>query len=313
MSKKLLCILLVVSMLFVFVGCNKSDEKLDKITLTYVKAPLNVPSIVQKNNSMFAKEFKEDSISVEYSTITAGPKQTEALAAGEIDFLNAVGGTSVILAASNGVELKVISTFSRCPKAFMIVSKSDAVNTVSDLKGKKVGGPKGTILHQLLIAALTTNNLATEDVEFMSMGIPEAMSALENGEIDAALVAGPAAYNSLKSGAKLLTTGDGLIDATIVVAASQKIIDNHPEAVEKFLKVQRDSVNWINENKDEAIKITAKETGLDENAVREMFEWYNFNPEFNEVDQEGLESTQQFLIDNNMLENKIDIKSIIKK
>ncbi|WP_082759828.1 ABC transporter substrate-binding protein [Abyssisolibacter fermentans] len=312
MFKKYICIILAISLLFVFVGCKDNQQaSLEKITLTYVKAPLNVPSIIQKNNQLFANEFKNDNIKVEFSTLTAGPKQTEALAAGEIDFLNAVGGTSVILAAANGVDLEIISTFSRCPKAFMIVTNSDNIESMADLKDKKVGGPKGTILHQLLIAALDNESLSKDDVKFMSMGIPDAMAALANGEIDAALVAGPAAYNSVKSGAKVLTTGEGLIDATIVVAASKKVIDEHPDIVKRFLKVQSDSIKWINENKDEAIKITAKETDLDEKAVKEMFDWYNFDPAFTPEDAKGLEATQKFLIDNGMLDNEININDIV--
>lgn len=312
MFKRYICIILAISLLFIFVGCKDNQQaSLEKITLTYVKAPLNVPSIIQKNNQLFVNEFKNDNIEVEFSPLTAGPKQTEALAAGEIDFLNAVGGTSVILAAANGVDLEIISTFSRCPKAFMIVTNSDNIESIADLKDKKVGGPKGTILHQLLIAALDNENLSKVDVKFMSMGIPDAMAALANGEIDAALVAGPAAYNSVKGGAKVLTTGEGLIDATIVVAASKKIIDEHPDIVKRFLKVQSDSIKWINENKDEAIKITAKETDLDEKAVKEMFDWYDFNPEFTSEDVKGLDATKQFLIDNDMLDNEININDIV--
>lgn len=309
--KKLLSLTLTLCLLFSITACSKNDKNLEKLTLTYVKAPLNITSIVQKNNKLIENAFKKDNVQVEYSTLTAGPKQTEALAAGEIDILNAVGGTSVILAAANGIDLKVISTFSRCPKAFMIVSKSDKIKTIADLKGKKVGGPKGTILHQLLLAALNKNSLSKDDVQLMSMGIPDAMAALENGEVEAALVAGPAAYNIVKNGATILTTGEGLIDATIVVAASKKIIDEHPEAVKKFLQVQADSVKWVSENNDEAIKITAKETDLEESAVKEMFDWYDFSPEFTSTDAEGLKATQQFLIDNGMLENKIEVKDII--
>lgn len=309
--KKIISFTLALCLLLSITSCGNKNETFKELTLTYVKAPLNITSIVQKNNTLFEKEFKNDNINVKYSTLTAGPEQTQALAAGEIDILNAVGGTSVILAAANGIDLKIISTFSRCPKAFMIVSKSDSIKTISDLKGKKVGGPKGTILHQLLLAALDKNSLSNEDVEFMSMGIPNAMSALENGEIDAALVAGPAAYNIVKNGATVLTTGEGLVDATIVVAASKKIIDEHPEIIKRFLKVQADSVKWVQDNNEEAIKITAKETDLEESAVKEMFDWYDFSQEFTSTDAKGLEATQQFLLDNGMLENKIDIKDII--
>ena len=82
----------------------------------YVTAPLNVPSIVEKNEQMFTKEYAKKGIKVKYYDITSGSEQTAALASGNLDFLNAVGGTSAILAASNGVNLKILSVYSRAPQ-----------------------------------------------------------------------------------------------------------------------------------------------------------------------------------------------------
>ena len=46
-------------------GCGGSaEEPLDKLTFTYVTAPLNVPSIVEKEKGIFAKAFEELLISV---------------------------------------------------------------------------------------------------------------------------------------------------------------------------------------------------------------------------------------------------------
>ena len=41
----------------------------------------------------------------------------------------------------------------------MILSKKDEINTPESLKGKKIGGPKGTILHQVLVGYLGKGNL----------------------------------------------------------------------------------------------------------------------------------------------------------
>ena len=88
-------------------GCNSqkpaAKAELPKtIHITYVKAPLNVPSIVEKKMGLFEKEFGKDKIAVDFPEITAGPKQTEAMAAGSVDFAHCLGGTSAILAAANG-------------------------------------------------------------------------------------------------------------------------------------------------------------------------------------------------------------------
>ena len=164
-------------------GCGQEKsanaaKKPETINMTYVKSPLNIPSIIEKKDQVFEKAFKDDGITITYSDLDAGPKQTEALAAGKIDVCHALGGTSAILARANGIDLTVVGVYSRAPEAFMIMTKDPSIQSVKDLKGKKIAGPKGTILHQLLLAALAKEGMSADDVQFVSMGIPQAAAAL---------------------------------------------------------------------------------------------------------------------------------------
>ena len=118
-------------------------EKNGTLSVTYVKSPLNVPSIVEQDQEIFASVFGPMGYDVQYSDLTTGPEQTQALASGDIQFLNAVGATSVILSASNDADIKIMSIYSRSPKAFKLFAKDDSIKTAKDLKGKKVAGPKG--------------------------------------------------------------------------------------------------------------------------------------------------------------------------
>lgn len=79
------------------------------------------------------------------------------------------------------------------------MAKDPAIKTTADLKGKKVAGPKGTILHQILIAALDKEGFAPSDVKFLSMGIPESVNAMMTGSVDIALVAGADVLRAEKS------------------------------------------------------------------------------------------------------------------
>lgn len=321
-KKKFLALILTVAMgLFLFAGCGNNSDKNDKkeaknpkeINVTYVKAPLNVPSILEKNDKLFEKEFSKDGIGVKFHEITSGPDQTAALAAGELDFLHALGGTSAILAASNGVDLKILNVYSRAPKGFMILTKDKKIKSVKDLKGKKIAGPKGTVLHQLLVSALDKNGMSIKDVKFVNMGIPEASAALSNGSVDAALLAGPAALKAENNGAKLVVNGEGLVDGTIVTAVSGKFLNEHPDLVKRFEKVHNETIEYMKKNKDKVIKETAKEVGLTDKETREMYSWYNFDPQITKADIKDLEKTQDFLIKNGMQKKKIDINSIIFK
>jgi sulfonate transport system substrate-binding protein len=281
------------------------------ISLTYVKAPLNIPSILEKKQAVFEKEFEKDKIAVQYSEITVGSKQTEAMAAGSLDFAHALGGTSAILAAANGVDLKVVGIYSRAPKAFVILTKGDAIKSVADLKGKKVAGPKGTILHQLILAALAKNGLKPDDIQFVSLDLPSSVAALMNGSVDAALSAGPDAIRAEKAGAQVLTTGEGLVEATIVTAVRGEFLQKHPELVKRFLAAHRATVDSIKTNPEQALAMTAAETGLPLEAVKQMYPMYDFDFTIKASDIAELKRTQDFLLQNGMLKKSIEIEKLI--
>lgn len=283
------------------------------IMVTYVKSPLNVPSIVEKDQEIFTNAFKELGYEVGYSDLTTGPEQTQALASGDIQFLYAVGATSVILAASNGLDIKIISTYSRSPKAFKLFGADESIKSPEDLRGKKVAGPKGTILHELLVAYLAGAGMTEADIEFVSMGIPDAQAALAGGSVDAALLAGPTAYNMEKDGYPVITDGEGLTEATIVVAAGEKYAGEHPEEVKTFLEAQKEVLDYIDAQEEACMEITAKETELTVDAVKEMYPMYDFDMTIKDSDIEAMKKTEQFMKENGMIEQDVDIEGLIWK
>ncbi len=282
-----------------------------KLAITYVKAPLNVPSIVAKYNKTFEAAYP--GVALSFPELTEGPKQTAALAAGEIGIASCLGSTSALLAASEGLDLKIVGIYSRAPKAFMIVVRDPAIKSVRDLKSKKVAGPKGTILHQLLAAALEKEGLTAKDVQFVQMDLPSGANALAKGSVDAALLAGPAAYKALSSGARMLKNGEGLVDATIVIATTEKFMKEYPRAVATFMEAHKKSIEWMRQNLRAAKEMTQKETGLPLAGVEAMYSWYDFDPRIRKADVEELVRTQQFMLDNGLQRKKIDdIRKLVK-
>lgn len=317
MNKKLIALgLSVLTAITLLTGCAGEKKEaavppIKDLKVTYVKSPLNIPSIVDKNNQTLVKEFGKDKITVTFPEINSGAKQTEALASGSLDVCSALGGTSAILAASNGVDVKVVGIYSRAPKAFNIMVKDPAIKTAADLKGKKVVGPKGTILHQILVAALNKEGLKADAVNFVSLGIPAGVNALLSGEADAALVAGADVLRAQKAGARILVNGEGLVNATIVIGVSGKLLKEHPEVVKKYLAVHQQNIDFMNKEQDKAFAFTAKETGLSLDEVKLMAPWYDFSAKITEKDIKDLEETQDFLLAMGMQKNKIDIKSLL--
>ena len=320
--KKLIALGLAACMTFSLAGCSGSAGKeteaasaaetaaetsIDKLTVTYVTSPLNVPTIIEKDQGIFAKEL---GVPVEYAELTSGADQTQALASGDVQVLYAVGATSVILSAANGADIKVLNMYSRSPKAFCMYAKDESITTPESLKGKTIAGPTGTNLHELLVSYLAQADMTLDDVNYVNMSIPDAKAGLDGGSVDVALVAGATAYNAKQQGYHLVADGDGLISALIAVATTQKFYDEHPDIIEKLNAAQDEIASYMADNQDAAMETVAAALDLDVDAVKEMYGFYDFSTEITDADKEGFQKTADFMYESGMIENELDANTL---
>lgn len=313
MKKKFLsCVMAVCMTAAVFTGCGALKEEAypEKMVFTYVTAPLNVPTIVEKGKNIFADAFSDMGIEAEYAELTSGADQTQALASGDVQVLYGVGASSVILSAANGADIKVLNMYSRSPKAFCMYTQDESIVSAEDLRGKTIAGPAGTNLHELLVSYLATAGMTIDDVNYVNMSIPDAKAALDGGSIDAALVAGATAYQAKQQGYPMVTDGEGLIDAIIAVAVTEEFYNKSPEVIEKLTQAQQKIAEFIRENETEALEIAAAALDLEKEAVEEMYEYYNFSTEITEEDKQGFQNTADFMYESGMIERELDVNTL---
>ena len=284
-----------------------AETSVDKLTVTYVTSPLNVPTIIEKDQGIFEKEL---GVPVEYAELTSGADQTQALASGDVQVLYAVGATSVILSAANGADIKVLNMYSRSPKAFCMYSKDESLTTPESLKGKTIAGPTGTNLHELLVSYLAQADMTLDDVNYVNMSIPDAKAGLDGGSVDVALIAGATAYNAEQQGYHLVADGEGLISALIAVATTQKFYDEHPDVIEKLNAAQDEIAAYMSDSQDETMETVAAALDLDVDAVKEMYGFYDFSTEITDADKEGFQKTADFMYESGMIENKLDVNTL---
>ena len=288
-------------------AASDTATSIDKLTVTYVTSPLNVPTIIEKDQGIFEKEL---GVRVEYAELTSGADQTQALASGDVQVLYAVGATSVILSAANGADIKVLNMYSRSPKAFCMYSKDETLTTPESLKGKTIAGPTGTNLHELLVSYLAQADMTLDDVNYVNMTIPDAKAGLDGGSVDVALLAGATAYNAEQQGYHLVADGEGLISALIAVATTQKFYDEHPDVIEKLNAAQDEIASYMADSQDETMETVAAALDLDVDAVKEMYGYYDFSTEITDADKEGFQKTADFMYESGMIENELDVNTL---
>lgn len=282
-----------------------------EINITYVKAPFNLQNIVMKDQALLEKAFEKDGVKINWRVINSGADQSLAMASGALDFSAVMNTASLLLGASQGNPIAIATGVAHPKEIFALIGKPGTDYKIADLKGKKVVGPKGTVLHQMLVAALKKEGLTRKDIQFINMDPGAAMTAVVSGQADAGLVAAGAIIAANKAGAKTITTCRGLVDPNLVMTVRTRFAKKYPEAFARVVQVHRDTWRWIQDNQDEALAIGAKEQGVSMEDARKLYQWSNFYDTLTVKDIEGLAADQQFLLDNGLQKKAIDVKSLV--
>ncbi len=282
-----------------------------ELNITYVKSPFNLQNIVMKERNMLEESFGKEGVKVNWYVINSGAQQAQALASGSLDASAVMNTASLLMAAANGVDLRVVTGVAHPNSIFAIVGKPGEHLKIADLKGKTVVGPKGTVLHQLLVAALKSEGMAITDVNFVSMDPASALSAILSGKADAGLLAANLIIKAKAAGADVITTAEGLVKPNLVMVAREGFVKDYPEAAALLVKTQRDALAWIKANKEEALKIGAKEQGISVEDAAKLYDWSNFYDTLTEDDIAGMEADQAFLRENGMMEKSVDVKTLV--
>ncbi len=296
-------------LLLLFGACGKKD--LTEVNLSYVKTPLNVPAIINVKNDVLVDQLAEQGLSVKYHTLFNGAQQVSALASGDLDIVPTMGSTSALIGLANNAPIKIVGMFGRSPKAFVLAVKDPSINSIADLKGKTIAGPKGSVLHQLLLRLLETHDMTTDDVEFISLDVSEALPTMLKGDIDGALLVGPAAMAAQQRGAKIIHTGEGLVDGATLIVVREDFVKNHPTIVEDYLQAQQQSIDFMHSHPEDTLTLLTEEVELPRPMIQRMLPDYDFSIEITDVDLQNLQDTHDFLYREGLIPNKVDINSEI--
>jgi sulfonate transport system substrate-binding protein len=111
-------------------------------------------------------------------------KANEGLRLSALDF-GSTAGSAALVARANGTPIKIIDVYSKPEWTALVVGKNSTINSVADLKGKKIAVTKGTDPYFFLLQSLATAGLSPADVESINLQHADGKTALERGDIDA--------------------------------------------------------------------------------------------------------------------------------
>ena len=189
-----------------------------------------------------------------------GSSDVEALGTDQVDVATGMMA-KMLVPITNGVDITFVGGAHIGCKSLYVLADSD-YNTTADLKGQKISVPNGIGKSDYNITALLLDADGinySSDVELVQVSADACVTAMENGEIAAALLSDTFAYSMVKDGKlkciRSQLDSDFANRTCCVMAMNGTFVKENPTIAKKVAQAVQKAHSWMRDNSDEATKV----------------------------------------------------------
>jgi sulfonate transport system substrate-binding protein len=251
--------IILLLILLIFGTYNYVSTTEETIVVGYLPTSLDSALFVADDLGM----YKREGFKIQMVPFRSGSELIDAAEKNMID-VGYVGITPVTSAVDQNSSVKIVAAVNQ-EGSGIVVSNTNNITKIKDLKGKKILIPKkGSIQDVLLRYLLLKNNIDPASVNITEMEVPLMEEALVSGKVD-----GYVAWEPYVSQAKINGNGKVIMNSndiwpnnpTCVIVSTSRFIKQKPDRLKKFLKVHVEATEYVNTHKNETAAIVAKKLG----------------------------------------------------
>lgn len=250
-----------------------------ELNLAYQYGVAYAPLSIVKEQELIEKAYEEATgkkVTVTWNQMSSGADINTGISAGSID-AGFMGAAPAITGVTKGVGYKIFTNLSGQEHGLMtndenIKSFDDLIGSSNQIALVNIG----SIQHILLAMALENAGYDPHalDANIVAMAHPDGMAALESGNASCHLTSNPYIFKERQEEnlheIMDVTQAWGIDDSFIVGVASETMHDNDPDLYQALCSAIEKAVNYINDNQEEAAKITCE---FDGNSEQEELEY----------------------------------------
>jgi sulfonate transport system substrate-binding protein len=236
----------------------------DKPKEIYVDwATYNPVSLLLKDKGYLEKEFAKDGIKVVWVKTVSSANALQFLNAGSLNF-GSTAGSAALVARINGNPIKSVYTYSRPEWTALVATRDSKINSIADLKGKKVAMVRGTDPHIFTARALLAAGLTDKDITpVLVQQHADGGNLLIRGDVDAWAGLDPMmAQHEVKDGARLFYRKPEA-NTWGILNVREEFAKEQPDIVRRTISAYEEARKYSLANYDELKRIFIGVTGLD--------------------------------------------------
>ncbi|MEM5769364.1 MAG: ABC transporter substrate-binding protein [Bacillota bacterium] len=318
MTKKKSAILVLSILLCSFVllsaGCTKQADKAPQ-TVRPITVKIGASSTAFGIQWYVAKEqgfFKKYGIEPEIVTYAYGIDTINAALNGQVD-IGEANDFPVLSRLSNG-DLKIVSFILTGKAANNKFVTRDRIISNSELKGKKVGVPRGTVTEYIFKRYLTAHNIQENEVIKVNLtSQAEIQAAFERGDIQAAFFSGLWLEKALKvPGSTIIgSAADIPFEGRGFAVVREQFYKQNPDAVRRVLLALDEASQWISQNPEGAGEVGYKAVKLPKEGLSKEVKDNSYDIRLSQEDVKQLADVYEWSVQNNLIKGGFDLKDKI--
>ena len=269
-------------------ACGLSDDEpstaIDSVEIaTKVEVPAGTSLVVAEQNATqslpwnLADAGKDAPYGVEFADFSGGAAVIEALRSGAAD-IGSIGEAPVPIAVDSGVTDLVTIGLQANPGTsggYFLVAKPDSgIDSIEDLRGKRVAYPPGSGRHMVTAALLKKHGLDLKtDVQPVELAGAEVVPTFAAGAVEAAIVLGNQYYQLGEP--PILGDGTGINTGIQSLIVRKDILDNPAKAaaIGDYVGRAIAANNWKDSHADEWIEeYYVKQQGIEFDQGKTLYE-----------------------------------------
>jgi sulfonate transport system substrate-binding protein len=188
-------------------------------------------------------------------------KANEGLRSKALD-VGSTAGSAALVARANGSPIKAVDLFAGGEWTALLVTKDSPINSVADLKGKKVAVTKGTDPYFFLLQSLATAGLSPSDVEIVNLQHADGKTALERGNVDAWSGLDPFIAQTIQQSGSRFIYRNPSFNSYGFLNAREDFITAHSEAVQAVVDSYEEARKWANAHPDQLAALLASQANI---------------------------------------------------
>jgi aliphatic sulfonates family ABC transporter substrate-binding protein len=257
-------------MLFFFVGAIGQVMAQQPVRVRIAWQPYNAVLFYTARD---LRLFEKVGLEPVYIRFTAGPPQFAAFQSGSVD-VGLFGTAGMVVGASQGLDYKnFYIQIASCYADGLVARPESGINSLKDLKGKKVAYVRGSSAHLGLTKALQSVGLTPNDVTMIHTDVPAMAPAFANKDVDAAYTWEPWVSRMQEAGGKVIVRSNQVgLNTSDNWVVRPSWAEKNPKAVQMILKAVDLALEEFRKNPSIAIKATAESLGVTEAVAKRIVE-----------------------------------------